>query len=332
MAESHFDIGKELYLRGEYNQAVEQFILGIVLEHDAYSMMWLGQCYEYGLGVQKDLAEAKDLYTVSAIWLHHHDNKGRNWLQERLVSLQGTPEARFRTIFYDGIGNVKVIKSKNVDEPTVRFNLDETVITINYKDTFHSGYHYAKENLHERNRKWSCDSSGRRFHDGYHLVTDYFTLEVRRGNTHKYVKKIDGNKLTLTFPYDANLDYIYVQESILKKVKEILFSFAQDTLPEVLAEVSRHIGVPYRKCRVIMSSQSFVACNFGNGNDITFTAQCIQLPVKSLEALCIHELTHNFVNGHARNFYDEMEKIGGPESIERDKFLWKENMWPYLRF
>ena len=46
---------------------------------------------------------------------------------------------------------------------SIRFNLDDTVITIDYKDIYHQGFHYAKRNLPEINRKWSCDSNGLRF-------------------------------------------------------------------------------------------------------------------------------------------------------------------------
>ena len=329
---AHFKTGQEHYLRQEYKQAAEHFILGAVQGHDSYCMMWLGQCYEYGLGVEKDLAEAKDLYAVASIWLAHNDTKGKVWLQERLECLKGIPDAKSRTKFYHGIGNIKVVKSTYADEPVIRFNLDETVITINYKDAYQSGYRFAQENLPKLAQKWACDSSGRRFYDGYALETDHFTLHVKRGITDKYKKEINGNNLTLSFPIGANLDYIYVQESILKKVKELVFSLAQDTLPQILAEVSKQINVPYRNCRVVTNSQSFVACNYGNGNNITLTAQCIQLPKKSLEALCTHELTHNFVNGHSQKFYEKMAELGGLEIVEIDKKLWKENQWPYLRY
>jgi hypothetical protein len=50
---SHFKIGREHYLRKEYEQAVEHFILGLIDCHNPYCMMWLGNCYERGLGVER---------------------------------------------------------------------------------------------------------------------------------------------------------------------------------------------------------------------------------------------------------------------------------------
>lgn len=329
---SHFKIGREHYLRKEYEQAVEHFILGLIDCHNPYCMMWLGNCYERGLGVEKDLAEAKDLYRTASFWWPHSETKGRIWLQERLQCLKDVPEVKFRTGFFNGIGNVKVIKSRSVSNTAVRFNLDETVITIAYGDVYHQGFHYAKENLPERNRKWSCDSVGRRFYDGYQIDTDFFHLLVKRGYTDKFIKDTEGNKLTLQFPRNANLEYIYVQEAILKKVKELLFDLSKTVLPQVLADVSERLNVQYGKCDVVMNMQSYYAYNHGSNNDITFASQCIQLPQESLEALCIHELTHNFVSGHARDFFAKMEELGGRKAVSLDENMWKENRWPYLRF
>ena len=329
---SHFKIGREHYLCKEYEQAVEQFILGLRDGHDPYCMMWLGNCYEHGLGVEKDLSEAKDIYVAASFWWPYRATKGRIWLQEKLQCLKDVPEVKFRTRFFKGIGNVKVIKSRNVNNTTVRFNIDETVITIDYKDVYHQGFHYASENLPERNRTWSCDSSGRRFFDGYHIETDYFNLLVKRGSTDKYIKNREGSKLTVMFPCNANLEYIYVQETILKKVKELLYDLSQIILPQVHESVSKRLNVPYGKCEVVMNSQTYDAYNLGTKHDITFTAKCIQLPRESLEALCVHELAHNFVRGHGEDFYAKMRELGGCRIVSLEKNLWNENRWPYLRF
>ena len=65
-------------------------------------------------------------------------------------------------------------------------------------------------------------------------------------------------------------------------------------------------------------------------HDVTFCAGCVQLPEKSLEALCIHELTHSFVRGHDKDFHDKMLELGGQEMCDLDNNLWKEKRWLYL--
>lgn len=73
------------------------------------------------------------------------------------------------------------------------------------------------------------------------------------------------------------------------------------------------------------------SCTTLDTHDVTFCAGCVQLPEKSLEALCIHELTHSFVRGHDKDFHDKMLELGGQEMYDLDNNLWKEDMWPYLK-
>ena len=57
-----FEIGREHYLRKEYKDAIKWFTIGAG-KGSCSCMNWLGHCYEYGLGTEKDLVMAKDLYT-----------------------------------------------------------------------------------------------------------------------------------------------------------------------------------------------------------------------------------------------------------------------------
>ena len=62
-----FEIGREHYLRKEYKDAIKWFTIGAG-KGSCSCMNWLGQCYEYGLGTEKDLVKAKDLYFVVAYY------------------------------------------------------------------------------------------------------------------------------------------------------------------------------------------------------------------------------------------------------------------------
>lgn len=65
MENTYFNKGCEHYPRQEYTKAIECFQLSIAKEFNRAANAWLGQCYEYGLGTEKDLAEAKDLYQTA---------------------------------------------------------------------------------------------------------------------------------------------------------------------------------------------------------------------------------------------------------------------------
>ena len=113
-------------------------------------------------------------------------------------------------------------------------------------------------------------------------------------------------------------------------MRDVIYKRAQIVIPQVLQKVSERVNVPYRKCIVVKTLRNYSAMYFPSSRDIKFSATCIQLPEKSLEALCIHELTHSFINGHGKDFYDKMLELGGPEMCSLDKNIWKEKMWPYL--
>ena len=87
-----FEIGREHYLRKEYKEAVKWFTIGTG-KGCCSCMSWLGQCYEYGLGTEKDLVKAKDLYFGSFERLTSCEQKEESgiWLQERLKTLKDIP-------------------------------------------------------------------------------------------------------------------------------------------------------------------------------------------------------------------------------------------------
>lgn len=330
MKKSHFESGQEHYLRKEYKEAVAHFTAGAG-ELSAGSMMWLGKCYECGFGVEKDLVYAKELYKSCYRWLStwERDEKRGIWIRERLEHLKDVPDMTSMTRFIEGVGNVKVIKAFNAEEPVIRYNLNEAVVTLSSSYPMESGFAYADKELKKISREWTCDGK-RRFHDGYSLETDLFCLTVKKGTGSRYIKHIEGNRCTLYYPSDAVIDYIYIQKTIMRKVGEMLHVIAENTIPEILEAVSRRINVPYRKCRVVKRLNKAVACYWPKSRDIAFCYYCIQLPLKNLEALCIHELTHSFVGSHGKKFYDKMAELGGNEAVDIDLNLWKPGKWPYL--
>ena len=328
----YFERGYELYNSKKYKEAAEHFLLSITKEHSSAAEAWLGHCYELGLGVEKNLLLAKDLYQTSSYYTGHFQRSEGlwAWVHERLEQLKDIPFCGNIVRFISGIGNVKVIRNINgPNPPQLRYNIDEAVVSTDKKSSIVEMLHFARETITQLNSKWTCDGKSR-FFDGYTLDTHHFRLTVTRGDSDAYHARLDGRDCHVTFPHTADLNYIYVQETILKKVRDIIYKRAQIVIPPVLQRVSEHTNVPYNKCIVTKTLRNASAMYFPGTRDIKFSATCIQLPEKALEALCIHELTHSFINGHGKDFHDKMLELGGREMCDLDKNLWKENMWPYL--
>lgn len=331
---SYFKAGQEHYLKKEYKEAIDCFIHGIAESDSIACLAWLGSCYEYGLGVPKDLVAAKDLYAGAYKVMYTSDRRDKLgiWIQEHLECLKDIPVYDTMCKFIEGVGNVKVIRRLETPyDPQVRYNLDELVVTVQARSSLYRGFAFAQVKVPEMARTWTCDGE-RRFYDGYTLDTDLFSLKVLRGKTDKYTSCLDGRNCYVYFPQKANLDYIYVQQSILKKVRNLLVKRAQVALPPILKEVADRTGTSFQKCEVTSAVRDYLAYNYGKGKKIVFSVDAVQLPMDSVEALCIHELAHNFVNNHSSDFYNKMIELGGEAAYRRDLNLRYKGKWPYLKF
>lgn len=327
-----FQIGREHYLRKEYKDAIKWFTIGTG-KGCRSCMSWLGQCYEYGLGTEKDLVKAKDLYFASFEQLSTCEKKEKlgMWLQERLEKLKDIPVRSSDSRLISGVGNVRVVRSKYSFIPTkIRFNKNEAVADIENRASLTEGFVYAERTLKEMYSEWTCDGINK-FYDGYVLETDFFTLKVQHKDVSDYMSIIDDRNLTIYVPEAVSFDYLYVQVYILKKAKDLLLKRAETIIPLKLKEVADRIGTSFKKCVIVPSNRSWVARNNYRGSKIEFCASTIQLPERSLEALCIHELTHNFISNHGPSFHKKMIELGGEEYHKLDLHLFREGKWPYLK-
>ena len=107
---SFFDLGYEHYMRMEYVEATRFFLKASVEHLSHYAQGWLGSCYESGLGVEKNLVIAKDLYKVARFWIRSDQSKMKHWLDERLQVLGKVPEVKECRKMVSGLGPVKVLK------------------------------------------------------------------------------------------------------------------------------------------------------------------------------------------------------------------------------
>ena len=331
---SYFKAGQEHYRKKEYKEAMDCFIHGIAESDSIACLAWLGSCYEYGLGVPEDLVAAKDLYAgaYKVMFTSERRNKLGTWIQEHLERLKDIPVYDTMCKFIEGVGNVKVIRRLETPyDPQLRYNLDELVVTVQSRSSLYRGFAFAQVNVPEMARTWTCDGE-RRFFDGYTLDTDLFSLKVLRGKTDRYTSSLDGRNCHVYFPQNANLDYIYIQQSILKKVRNLLVKRAQVALPPILKEVADRIGTTFQNCEVTSAVRDYLAYNYGKGKKIIFSVDALQLPMDSVEALCIHELTHNFVTNHSSDFYNKMIELGGEAPYRRDQNIRYKGKWPYLKF
>ena len=329
---SYFEEGQRCYLNQDYPASVTCFKQGVA-EGSLSCKAWLAHCYENGLGVPQDFTIAKNLYkSCNAYLAYRLENLGQlgAWVRERLHALREVEDLTSYKCHLEGIGNVRVVNSPYAYQaPKVRYNQDEILVTIEARSPLIEGIILVEKHVPMWQQQWTCDGHSP-YYDGYQLKTDYFHLQVMRGSNERYVSRLTDHQCTLLFPHSACLDYLYVQKAIHAKVKDLLYKRAQQVLPQVLQSVSERLQVPYGKCKVVKACRTYWAINYAPSHDISMSYACIQLPQRSVEAICIHELTHNFVRGHGKDFYAKMVELGGEEVLRINKNLGKEPQWSSL--
>ena len=178
-------------------------------------------------------------------------------------------------------------------------------------------------------------------------LTDIKVNTKKFEDIEKYPNKafLEVNSEVMDIIYELQLEHLYeakrgLNEQVirtltalnLKKAKELLFKRAEIVIPKKLREVADRVGASFKKCEIVMSQKGWLAMNCYRGSKMLFCATNVQLPEKSLEALCIHELAHNYVLRHDSAFYKKMIELGGEEAYKLDQALFKEGKWPYLKF
>ena len=335
----YYQNGMNHFQKQDYKEALYYFVRGAVDHYYDACIEQLGICFEHGYGVEKNLALAKDLYNnCYRYWssLLKYDKEYALCLSRisaRLEALKDIADCQELSRCIEGIGNLRVVKNANQAAYSIRYNQNEMVKLLNPKLSIVLAWWYIEENISDLKRRWTCDDRSNHFYDGYTINADHYRLQVKRGTTDHYVTKIDGRECLLLFPKDACLDYIYVQENILKRVRELLHQRALVVIPEVLQGVSKRINVPYGKCVVKKRiGHSALGWNRYKSHDIHIRSECVQMSKEKLETLCIHELTHNFVKGHGNNFVYKMIELGGSDAYELDQHLMEREEWPMIRW
>lgn len=324
--------GLEYFRKKEYEKAVKCFEAGVNMGDDASCTLMLGKCHELGLGVQKDLVLAKDNYKVALLkfgFMHRSDCEEILWLKDKLAQMKDIPEISEQRRFIDSIGWVKVVRC-NVKTWSVRYNEDGVIVKISHSMPFCHGFNVAVDNDSKCNARWTCDGQTR-FYDGYTLNTDFFKLNVKRSNMNDFQTVLKGDNCMVMFPKDADLNYLYIQEAIMNKVRDLLKKRAEIVLPHVLKEVSERIGVPYGNSRVNSRMTKTWATFDTRNKEITFSLECIQLPQESVESICVHELMHTFAHGHGSLFWRKFEEYGCRRLYDLDSKVDQDLKWQRLR-
>ena len=330
---SDYEKGMEHFRRKEYVQAIDCFEIGTAFGGSSKCLLMLGRCYEQGLGVGIDLSLAKDYYIVALrhfeAWRSANDSDDVSWLKGKIEELKDIPQIQEMRKHIDTVGWVTVKRTK-VKEWKIKFNEEGTLVGIGPSIPFCRGFSIADYHTKQENPRWTCDGHTR-FYDGYTLNTEFFNLTIRRGTTPAFGSAVNGRICLVMFPCDADLNYLYVQETIMNKVRDLLKKRAEAAFAKKLNEVSERVGVPYGKCLINTRLSSAWAQYNRKTKDIEFSLHVILLPEENFESICIHELSHSFSSDHDRVFWSKFRQLAGKRLYELDSTGHIHSRWPVLK-
>ena len=330
---SDYKKGMEHFHRKEYVQAIVCFEIGTAFGDSSKCLLMLGRCHEQGLGVGVDLNLAKDYYIVALrhfeAWHRTNDSDDVSWLKEKIEELKDIPQIQEKRKHIDNVGWVTVKRAK-VKEWRIKFNEEGTVVNIGPSIPFCRGFSIADYHTRRENPGWTCDGHTR-FYDGYTLNTDFFNLTIRRGTAPSFESAVNGRICMVMFPCDADLSYLYVQETIMNKVRDLLKKRAESVFPKKLDEISERVAVPYGKCLINTRLSNAWAQYNRKTKDIEFSLSVIQLPEENFESICIHELSHSFSSEHDGVFWSKFRQLAGQRLYKLDSIGHIHNKWPTLK-
>lgn len=330
---SDYNKGMEHFLRKEYAQAIDCFETGSAFGGSSKCLLMLGKCYEQGLGVDIDLSLAKDYYIVALrhfeAWNSTDDCEDIAWLKEKVEELKDIPQIQEQRKYIEMVGWV-IVKRAKVKEWKIKFNEEGTFVGIGPSIPFCRGFSVVEYHTKRENPGWTCDDYTR-FYEGYILNTDFFNLSIRRGSTPSFESAINGRNCIVMFPCDADLNYLYVQETIMNKVRDMLKKRAETVFPQKLNEISERVGVPYGKCSINTRLSNAWAQYKRKTRNIEFSLSAIQLPEENFESICIHELSHSFSSDHDGVFWSKFRQLAGQRLYELDSVHHIHNKWPTLK-
>lgn len=103
-------------------------------------------------------------------------------------------------------------------------------------------------------------------------------------------------------------DYIYIPKyNAQAKLKAYLMKFAKKYLSDRTKEIADYFNLKYKSVSIRSSTTRWGSC--GYKNTINFTYKLIMCPIKVIDYIIIHELSHTIEKNHSAKFYARVSSM-----------------------
>lgn len=176
----------------------------------------------------------------------------------------------------------------------------------------------AIENLRPKLRE-ACSRRHHVFIDlSYRIDTDWIHLTMAQGERNCFLLHTEEANVQVICPPGTDFADEHMQSWLRKVVGEALRSRAKATLPPRLQMLARQNGLAYRSVKINSSTTRWGSCS--TRQDINLSYYLMLLPLKLVDYVLLHELTHTRVMAHNEQFWAMLDSFtNGQSSVLRNE-------------
>lgn len=315
----YFKLAQEYHKRKEFKTAFSLLHRASVhtQPNSNHACAWIGLYHELGYGTRKDPYTAMLWYRFT---IKICSNFSESWVGEHYESLkqQKPVPLPLNTKIYDPyIGNIELIES--ISNTSSRYKFLDKSIKATYDPN--NPYDMAIRTI------WTLllDRYFERIHDNLPEIIDesftrnyeHFKLTIQRNKTEQYRSEIEEQYHTLLIPASANCKEQVVRETIIRHIKKLMRTHAEQYLTIRLSEISKSTGLKYNLLK-ISNSHHTLGCYYKSSHNIDLSWHLIKYPQIYIDAVIIHELCHSLEFNHDNHHNDLIRKHGGEDILNAD--------------
>ena len=137
--------------------------------------------------------------------------------------------------------------------------------------------------------------------------THYHTFIFERDDIDNVKILIDNGIVQVKFPQNIDSNNKRLQEIFREAYIEVLRKEAKYYLPKRIHTLAEQHGFKYNDLRIKNVKTRWGSCS--NRNNINLNLHIMKLPIRLIDYIILHELTHTIHKNHGPNFHKHLEKV-----------------------
>ena len=216
-----------------------------------------------------------------------------------------------REIYFDGIGNVKIIRRRGIKRLTIRVNRDAMVsMSIPNHISIRTAERFLKEKydwiIKTKEKIIQNKPAIKKYTFDQVIKTRFHEINILESTKETPELHFSGNDCNILIPGSLNILKDDVQEIIRKGITETLRREAKKYIIPRLNELAVHHQFEYREVRVKNLKSRWGSCSVRN--NINLNIHLMRLPDPLIDYVLVHELVHTIHKNHGSSFWGTLEK------------------------